>query len=557
MIDLEDGDSLGSLPEWLKQRGPVLGNGPLSPAAPGVQPAEPDESTYADRLSVGRRIAGGIKQPSYMPPTQTGTPDVGQPPVANAPFDPNLLPESIRPRTMPAPNEIAKPPVGVNSQRRLDLMAEESRLNKPIDPSAVDPKTGKPLYRYGTGAKIIGTIANALGAFGAASQGRSYTPVDYFGNNARYDREENLRKGRLAGVESDLGEQEKLESSQEQAYRDAISQAFKAQVGEKDIALGKAAEENAATRAELAKFKIDQGPTNKTADAVAERTQVADRMDLKGEERKSYVLTGRLPNEGRQPAELDIWMAAFKRDNGRAPTADEIANRRSRQSSKADQIEKDKDTALARVEAEVKSQLGKLDISAYTKDASKVPGETPSQWRQRRQQEIYLDLEKRKSQIQKDYEVRAAANSNAGPVKPTAHEVANLRAAANSSAGASAKPLKSTQLAPVDPTDHETVNLRALANSSAGAPANPPKPTQAGPVDPTAHEVANMRATYNSSAGAPASSPRGTTAPPKPTQAAPPGRVWVYDKKTGNRGTIPASQLKSATSGRDAKYGTW
>jgi hypothetical protein len=56
----------------MKQRGPLSGNGPSSSAVQGAQPAQQDESTYEDRLSVGRRIAGGIKQPSYMPAAATG-----------------------------------------------------------------------------------------------------------------------------------------------------------------------------------------------------------------------------------------------------------------------------------------------------------------------------------------------------------------------------------------------------------------------------------------------------------------------------------------------------
>jgi hypothetical protein len=55
-------------------------------------------------------------------------------------------------------------------------------------------------------------------------------------------------------------------------------------------------------------------------------------------------------------------MSAFKRDNGRQPTADEIANRKSHTSSKADQIEKDKDTALQKAEAKAQERIDKLKI---------------------------------------------------------------------------------------------------------------------------------------------------------------------------------------------------
>jgi hypothetical protein len=91
MIDLDDGDSLdSSLPEWMKQRGPVPGNGPSSQVPEGAQPAQTDDSTSEDRLSVGRRIAGAIKQPSYML-SRAGAPDAEPAPEARPQFDPNLL----------------------------------------------------------------------------------------------------------------------------------------------------------------------------------------------------------------------------------------------------------------------------------------------------------------------------------------------------------------------------------------------------------------------------------------------------------------------------------
>jgi hypothetical protein len=145
---------------------------------------------------------------------------------------------------------------------------------------------------------------------------------------------------------------------------------------------------------------------NKTVQAADERKALADQMNLKGEERKSYILTGKLPGEGREPkqaTELETWMSAFKRDNGRQPTADEIANRKSHTSSKADQIEKDKDTALQKAEAKAQERIDKLKIFDPT-DPRPAP---------QRKQAIYADLEKQKEQIQKEYETRAAQNAGA------------------------------------------------------------------------------------------------------------------------------------------------
>jgi hypothetical protein len=452
MIDLDRGDD---------ELDRVIGYRGQAPQYP-----LPDDEDQQNRLSVGQRIAGAIK-PQVLP-AQTD-----QAPQVKPPFDPNLVPESIRPRTMPAPDQIARPPVGVNSQRRLDLMAEESKLNKPIDPTAVDPATGKAKYRMGWGQRLLGTLSNA--ATGFSGRGGPSVYVGPGATNWKYDREENLRGQRLAGVQSDLSEQEKLESSQQKSYEDALKAAYETQLGDKATALGKAVEENAATRATLAttQAELNRARTNRLdASPSEQRAADADKYGLTGEARTDYILTGKLPKEmmgaSRQPTELETWMTAFRRDNGRAPTADEIATRRSNRASLSDRIEKDKDTALQRAEAKATKRL--KDLS----DPKNVYDPTDPRPIQVRKQGIYDDLEKEKQQIQKDYETRAGANASAGRPAP-------------------------------------------------------------GSV----------------------SAPQRIAAPQKPTQPAPAGRVWVYDKKTGKRGTIPASQLKSATSGTNAQYGSW
>ena len=117
MIDLDRGDELPRADEYLDRvvgyRGGIPQYG-----------TPPDDEEQQKRLTVGQRIGGAV--PDVTPPPKE------QPPQVRPPFDPNLVPESIRPRTMPAPDQIARPPVGVNSQRRLDLMAEESKLNKGV-----------------------------------------------------------------------------------------------------------------------------------------------------------------------------------------------------------------------------------------------------------------------------------------------------------------------------------------------------------------------------------------------------------------------------------------
>jgi hypothetical protein len=356
-----------------------------------------------ERPSIGQLIAG-VKQPSYMPRPAAPDASAAPPPDVRPQLDPNAIPDAIRPRTMPAPNEVARPPVGVNSQRRLDLMGEESRLNKPTDPSAIDPKTGKPMYRYGTGAKIIGTIANALGTFGAAKEGRSYTPVDYFGpgaTNWKFGRDEELRKGKLAGVQQDLGEQEKLEGSQQKSFEDIVNEASKQQLGEARLATAKAQQEKADILQRAENRKETTPPVNKIGDAATQREALADKMGLKGSARSDYILTGKLPKEFTDP---------------NAP----------KRGSKFDfdKIEKDKGKAFADAEKRAEAAIGKLNKPPAPLDPDfKDYVGNPAAWKESKKQEIYAQLEKEKSQAQSEYEARiqekgGAVSTPGAPARP-------------------------------------------------------------------------------------------------------------------------------------------
>jgi hypothetical protein len=411
MINLDTGDDLDRVVSYrggIPQYGAMPGNGVdriIGYNGQAPQYPLPDDEEQQKRLTVGQRIGGAV--PDVTPPPKE------QPPQVRPPFDPNLVPESIRPRTMPAPDQIARPPVGVNSQRRLDLMAEESKLNKPTDPGAIDPNTGKPKYRMGWGQRLIGTLANA--ATGFSGRGGPLVYVGPGATNWKYDREENLRGQRLAGVQSDLSEQEKLETSQERSYSDTVKGSYDAAMADARRQLGLAAEENAGTRASLAdsQRQLNLARANKAdADPSDHRLTLADEYGLKGQARTDYILTGRLPKEmmgaGRQPTELETWMTAFRRDNGRQPTADEIANRRSNRASLADRIERDKDTALQRAEDKAAKRIGYLSDPLHTFDP------TDPRPLKVRKQGIYDDLEREKQQIQKEYETRAAANASAG-----------------------------------------------------------------------------------------------------------------------------------------------
>jgi hypothetical protein len=295
-----------------------------------------------ERPTLGARIAG-----TAPPPVIAAAPDA-PPPMPKPNIDMSKMPDAVKMLTGPA--SIPTPPTGSNNPQLADLAKKQATLSAPINP--VDPATHKtkPEYRMGIGQRILGTIANA--ATGFEGRGGDAVRVGPGATNNRFAREEAQRQGELSGVNTQIGTQQKMDTENERMYRDAIRQAYESQIGQARIGTSEAQKETADVRQELAKFKTSQGPTNKVADETAERTEVANKMGLKGEERKSYILTGKLPGEGReprQPTELDAWMSAFKRDNGRPPTADEIANRKANKPATRadfDKVEQRKTKAL-------------------------------------------------------------------------------------------------------------------------------------------------------------------------------------------------------------------
>jgi hypothetical protein len=178
---------------------------------------------------------------------------------------------------MPLPSQVARPPVGQNNQNRLDLMKRQEQLDVPTDPNAIDPKTGKPMFKMGLGQRILGTFANFASGFG----GRGGDPV-YVGpgaTNWKFGRAENLRKENLAGVQSELGNQEKLDQSQEKSYADLVKAAFEGQIAEARKGTATAQQENAETRRQL---EASQAEKN-AADAELKRTKAGQEPEAKTE----------------------------------------------------------------------------------------------------------------------------------------------------------------------------------------------------------------------------------------------------------------------------------
>jgi hypothetical protein len=209
----------------------------------------------------------------------------------------------------------------------------------------------------GWGQRLLGSVANFASGFGGKG------PVVYVGpgaTNARYGIDESTREANLANVNTQIASQEKLDTENIKQEREAQRQAFETVKGQAalDTAAARkdtsaAQQETADVRKQLADLKSNQG--SKIATDAEDRIRLADQMGLKGNDRRDHILTGKLPKEfqGRQPTELETWMQAFKRDNGRAPTADEIATRRARTRGTPAQFSK--------VEADKKSSLLKAE----------------------------------------------------------------------------------------------------------------------------------------------------------------------------------------------------
>lgn len=116
----------------------------------------PLDDSGVDRLSFGERIAAK----DTVAPVR-----LAQPPADNSPqppaikVDPARLPAGIVSST-PTMNQIPAAPVGANNPNLVDLLKQQAQYGKPLDRGAVDPNTGKPIYKMGWGQRVLGTVAN-------------------------------------------------------------------------------------------------------------------------------------------------------------------------------------------------------------------------------------------------------------------------------------------------------------------------------------------------------------------------------------------------------------
>lgn len=260
------------------------------------------EDDAEGRVSIGQLIAG-VKQPSAMPAQPQ---DADAAPQVKPQFDPKLLPDSVRPPDV-TPSEVPAPPTGHNNPNLTDLAKQQAEFGKPLDKNAIDPKTGKPMYKMGIGQRILGTIGNALNGFAG-----NHAPVVHVGpgaTNWRFGRDEATREANLENVNTQIGTQEKLDSENEKMYRDAIRQAYDTQVGEARKGTAAAQQQTADVKDRLAESqrllneakanKADQEPEPKTEAEIAIAYQNAV---MKGDKQKAQVYRGALDELKKQKA---------------------------------------------------------------------------------------------------------------------------------------------------------------------------------------------------------------------------------------------------------------
>lgn len=270
-------------------------------SAYGLGAANPTDDS--DRVTIGQRMAGLGPKPAPAPVDNTPAP-------ASVPLDISKLPPGLSPPT-PSPSSIPSPPTGANNPNLVDLAKQQAQYGKPTDPNAIDPKTGKPMYKMGTGGRILAALTDFAQGFSKSPQ----QPI-YFGKgatNARYDQAERMRQGNLANVDTQIGTQEKMDTENQKLYDSAIKQAYDTQLGSAKEATAAAAGQNAETRSKLAQtttelndtkeqlnqFRAGQAQEPKTLDEIALAKQTAM---ARGDKAKVAIYDGALKELARQKA---------------------------------------------------------------------------------------------------------------------------------------------------------------------------------------------------------------------------------------------------------------
>lgn len=234
--------------------------------------------------------------------------------------------------------------------------AARQKLATPTDPNVVKPKWYDRLF-------------GGMATFGAAMQ-HNPNAIELGSDivNKRYTTAESLRQKQLGAFDANTAAQKENYQGQRDVFSDHLKAAEEerrrtsagaldteriAKANRQDY-LSMSPQERAAQVSDLEKtsgMTFTQGQksdfiltgkipssANKSDDVIGQREKDADRIGLKGDDRKFYLANGKLREafeSGRAPTDLETWTAAFRRDNKREPTADEIAQRKAVPKSQA------------------------------------------------------------------------------------------------------------------------------------------------------------------------------------------------------------------------------
>lgn len=272
---------------------------PFSPNGNGDAPPldledylAPDPESGEERPTFGTRIAGDVPKPT---PPNVPAPDANPtaPPIQ---YDPGKVPEGIF-----APKPVLQAPVGANNPNYVALLNKQAQDSQRINPYQTDPQTGKrttlPQYRMGTGMRILGTAANFLSGFGG--RGGPATYVGPGATNRRYEQDEAQRQANLASDELQIKGQQGLDTENLKLERESQRQAFEG-------AKGEAAKQTAAARQQTADAQQQAADTRQQladlkTNSIDQRIADANKIGLKGEDRKYYIANGKL----KEPSPLD------------------------------------------------------------------------------------------------------------------------------------------------------------------------------------------------------------------------------------------------------------
>lgn len=334
------------------------------------KPEMPADDDSDMRPSIGDRMAGNVPKPA---PAPVDTPAPAMPQVQ---VDPSKLPSGII--APPTPDQVPKPPTGSNNPNLVDLARQQAQYGKPLDPNAVDPATGKSKYKMGVGGKILGSLANFASGFGRNPGQPIY--VGPGATNARYSRDEAMREGNLANVNTQIGTQEKLDTTNQKMYEDAIKQAYDTQLGGAREKLGAAAETNAATRAQLEQSQRDlnearanKADTPKEPSNEIELAQALQTAKMKGDKQGVAKYQGALDTlrqlkaAGKDTSASDVakalGVAKFRSDEHDKINKEQDSEREKRYS------ELDKDATVKYSPAKMAAAKAKIDSDLEAKYA--------------------------------------------------------------------------------------------------------------------------------------------------------------------------------------------